>query len=56
VAAYGLVLRDSEYRGNADLKLVEQLAKGARGADLNGYRADFIDLVRATGKLALTQK
>lgn len=56
VAAYGLVLRDSRYRGDADLKLVEGLARGAKGADLNGYRGDFIDLVRATGKIALTQK
>jgi Ca-activated chloride channel family protein len=48
VAAYGLVLRDSEYRGAADLALVEDLARGARGGDALGYRADFLRLVGQT--------
>jgi Ca-activated chloride channel family protein len=39
-------LRDSEYRGNGTLQQVLEWAQQGRGADVNGYRADFIELVR----------
>jgi len=45
VAAFGLILRDSPYKGDADFNLVRQLADGARGRDDNGYRSEFISLV-----------
>ncbi len=45
VAAFGLVLRDSKFKGDADLKLVEKLARSAKGTDEEGYRAEFIRLV-----------
>ncbi|MEA5581173.1 von Willebrand factor type A domain-containing protein [Nodularia harveyana UHCC-0300] len=45
VATFGMVLRDSEYKGNADLDLVMNLASQARGEDEEGYRAEFIRLV-----------
>ncbi|MBM3294106.1 MAG: DUF3520 domain-containing protein [Candidatus Aminicenantes bacterium] len=45
VAAFGMVLRDSEFKGKADLGQVIELAKGARGKDAFGYRAEFINLV-----------
>lgn len=46
VAAFGLVLRDSEFKGNATLATVLELARAALGADEGGYRAEFVELVR----------
>ena len=45
VAAFGLILRDSKYKGAASLDLVEELATGGKGRDEHGYRAEFIALV-----------
>ncbi len=45
VAAFGMILRDSEYIGKYDLNDVTILAKSALGKDLNGYRHEFIQLV-----------
>ena len=45
VAAFGLVLRDSPYKGGASCDLVLQLAEGARSYDPNGYRSEFINMV-----------
>ncbi len=45
VAAFGMVLRDSEFKGAADLAQALDLAKGARGKDAYGYRAELINLV-----------
>jgi hypothetical protein len=46
VAEFGMILRDSEYRGNGTLQQVLEWAQQGRGADVNGYRTDFIELVR----------
>jgi hypothetical protein len=46
VAEFGMILRDSEYKGNGSLQQVLEWAQQGKGADVNGYRADFIDLVR----------
>ena len=46
VAAFGMVLRNSEYKGEATLPLVAKIAAGALGQDRGGYRAEFLDLVR----------
>ncbi len=48
VAAFGMILRDSKYRGAATLSDVITLASGARGSDPDGYRAEFIRLVQST--------
>jgi Ca-activated chloride channel family protein len=45
VAELGLLLRKSEYKGNATYTQVLDLARGARGRDEYGYRAGFISLV-----------
>ena len=45
VAEYGLLLRNSKHKANASFKEVLSLAKGAKGKDVNGYRAEFIRLV-----------
>ncbi len=46
VAAFGMLLRDSAHRGNADYDLVLRLAREGRGEDPFGYRSEFINLVR----------
>lgn len=45
VATFGMVLRDSEYKGNANYDLVMKLATQAKGEDKEGYRDEFIRLV-----------
>lgn len=52
VAEFGLLLRNSEYKQNASYSQVVSLAKSARGADKNGYRAEFIRLVESVTSLA----
>lgn len=47
VALYGLKLRHSKYDNKADLSLVLELAENGRGEDKEGYRAEFLRLVRA---------
>jgi Ca-activated chloride channel family protein len=46
VAEIGMILRDSEYKGNGSLQQVIEWAQQGLGADVDGYRADFIELVR----------
>jgi Ca-activated chloride channel family protein len=41
-----MVLRNSEYKGEATLPMVAKIAAGALGPDRGGYRAEFLDLVR----------
>lgn len=52
VAEFGLLLRSSEYKQQATYNQVISLAKGARGTDNNGYRAEFIRLVESATLLA----
>ncbi|WP_233259803.1 von Willebrand factor type A domain-containing protein [Chitinophaga sp. S165] len=46
VADFGLLLRNSEHKGNASWDQVLKLAGNARGTDDEGYRAEFIQLVK----------
>lgn len=45
VAMFGLMLRDSQYKGQSSFDLVTELAMGAKGKDESGRRQEFIDLV-----------
>ena len=45
VAAFGMLLRDSEHKGNADFDMVLELAGESRGSDPHGDRAEFLQLV-----------
>ncbi|MFC4990663.1 YfbK domain-containing protein [Rubritalea tangerina] len=42
VALFGMQLRESEYKGNGDLKMVQALAEKGLGNDGKGLRAEFI--------------
>lgn len=46
VAEFGLVLRESPYRANATCSSAIQRAEAARGKDQEGYRSEFISLVK----------
>jgi len=52
IAEFGLIMRNSEYREDASMAQVISMAKGARGEDEEGYRSEFLNLV----KLAETMK
>ncbi|PHN04867.1 vWA domain-containing protein [Flavilitoribacter nigricans] len=45
VAQWGMLLRDSEFKGNANLADCRALAERAKGSDRNGYRAEMISLM-----------
>jgi Ca-activated chloride channel family protein len=45
VAGFGMLLRSSEYKGSMDYNQVLSLARGSKGIDDDGYRAEFIRLV-----------
>jgi len=51
VAAFGLLLRDSEHRGEATYALVRDLAHGALGEDPHGDRRAFMELVETAARL-----
>lgn len=46
VAAFGMLLRESQYVKAFGFKDVLELAQGARGKDVEGYRGEFIGLIR----------
>jgi Ca-activated chloride channel family protein len=46
VAGFGLLLRDSQYKGDLTFGAVAELAQAARGADENGYRTEMLELVK----------
>lgn len=48
VAQWGLLLRNSEYKGKADYENVIALAKVSKGEDPEGYRTEFIRLVQTS--------
>lgn len=51
VASFGMLLRDSDYKGDLRYEDVIALAKAAKGADEYGYRSEFIQLVRLADKV-----
>jgi Ca-activated chloride channel family protein len=46
VASFGMILRNSEYKAGANLDTVLELAEESKGTDEQGYRAEFINLVK----------
>ncbi len=46
VAAFGMILTDSQYVNNYSCDDVVALALAARGSDVEGYRSEFINVVR----------
>jgi Ca-activated chloride channel family protein len=53
VAAFGMLLRNSTFKGAASYDMVLQMAKKAKGEDEEGYRAEFVKLVEKAKHLAV---
>jgi Ca-activated chloride channel family protein len=45
VVQFGLLLRESRYRGQADFSMAKRLASSAVSSDLKGYRSEFLELL-----------
>ena len=52
VAQFGMLLRDSRYKGRASFDAAAELARASAGADLRGQRAEFVRLVERAKDLA----
>lgn len=52
VAGFGMLLRESEFARDFTFDQVLQLAQGARGRDREGYRIEFINMVKSQEMLA----
>ena len=46
VAAFGHLLRDSEYTGNATIENVLTMAEGSLGRDTGGYRLAYLEMLK----------
>lgn len=55
VAAFGMILRGSQYRGHVSLDAVHEMAQAGIGADAEGYRSEFIALVNKAKTLVPSQ-
>jgi Ca-activated chloride channel family protein len=51
IAEFGMILRDSEYKGTATLEDAISLAQRSLGADPRGYRAEFVRIVQSYQRL-----
>jgi Ca-activated chloride channel family protein len=51
VVQFGLLMRNSRFKGSSNFQNVMNLANSAKGNDLKGYRGDFVDLVQKAGRL-----
>ena len=51
VAEFGMILRDSEYKGKGTIGAVIEWAQEGKGRDAAGYRAGFIELARKLQRL-----
>ena len=51
VASFGMILRDSKYKGAYTLAAVLELARSGKGRDAEGYRREFVELVRKAREL-----
>jgi Ca-activated chloride channel family protein len=52
VASFGMMLRHSQHQGQTSFDAILEIAQGALGKDPHGYRAEFLDLVRAAKNIA----
>jgi Ca-activated chloride channel family protein len=55
VAAFAMLLRDSEHKGSVTFDQVIDMARDARGSDEEGYRGEFIGMVQAAKTLRAAQ-
>jgi len=51
VAEFGMILRDSRYKGSANFNNAASLAQSSVGNDLKSYRSDFLNLIGKANRL-----
>ena len=51
VAEFGMYLRNSEFKGNTSIDSIIELAQNSRSNDEEGYRSEFIRLVKSANAL-----
>jgi Ca-activated chloride channel family protein len=51
VASFGMILRESPYKGKSNYEQILSMARGSKGKDDNGYRSDFIQMVESAKML-----
>jgi Ca-activated chloride channel homolog len=51
VAGFGMLLRDSKFKGNAGYDGILEIADGAKGSDKFGYRAEFVSMIRTASTI-----
>jgi Ca-activated chloride channel family protein len=56
VAEFGMILRNSEHKENANISQVIELAQSGKGKDEEGYRQEFIKLVKAANQFTELKK
>ncbi|HEY8151894.1 MAG TPA: YfbK domain-containing protein, partial [Vicinamibacteria bacterium] len=52
VAAFGMALRDSPYKGDASLATIQEWARSSLGEDEGGHRAELVTLIARAQQLA----
>ena len=52
VASFGMLLRDSEHKGNASLAAVAEIAENGAKRDPHEYRAEFLQMVKQARQLS----
>lgn len=52
VVQFGMLLRNSEFKGNASYERVIQLANSSLGKDEDGYRKEFVKLVHSVSSIS----
>jgi Ca-activated chloride channel family protein len=56
VASFGMLLRDSKFKGDFDFEKVIALAKSSKGKDDEGYRSEFIRLAQTAKSMGEVSK
>ena len=51
VAGFGLLLRESKFKGNCSYNMLINLAQQSKGEDREGYRSEFIQLMKLANQL-----
>ncbi len=52
VASFGMLLRNSQFQGDASYARVLEIAQPAAGGDATGYRNEFLEIVRRARELS----
>jgi Ca-activated chloride channel family protein len=56
VAEFGMILRNSKFKGTSSFDQAIELAKNAKGTDEEGYRSEFVKLMKTASLLSVTGK